>query len=369
VGAGAADRARLAGPAVVVLRISAIGLTGALVAGAALAAVDAPPAPPVPGVPLLRTAAVGDARLPVVVVPQRPGWNLVHVGADGATVGVDRDQLVPATARPGAAGGWALVPLPAGRSRLWIRYSGRLTYLRIDAGSAVAPGDSLTGPDGPECVSAVLGGLAAGRAAEPVACPADRLSDPDAASLNALVKYLSGRGVRVVTVLDDPSPRSRVASEIVRAAAARQRLTVTPQNQADSAVIVVSGWAAADATLRGVARGEVPGLGTYLAPWLANARLLAHRSGAVVALRYDPRDPRPLRYATALRSRFAGETATAAGYDAWRGESDRTAAGRTHLYAAATVSLLPPDFTHDHGVGGGWLPGGAITRVTSALED
>jgi hypothetical protein len=241
--------------------------------------------------------------------------------------------------------------------------------MRIDAGGTAGPTESVTGPDGPECVSAVLGRLAAGRDTMPATCPADRLADRDAASLTALVKYLAGRGIRAVTVRDDPAPRSRAAAQVVRAAAAGQQLIVTPVPQADSAVIVVSGWSAAEATLRGVSRGEVPGVGTYLAPWLANAGLLVHGPGAVVALRYDPRDPQPLRYARVLRDRFGGEPATAAGYEAWLAGPDAAFPGRTHLYAAAMVSYLPPEFAHDHGSRGGWLPGGTITKVTPPLED
>jgi hypothetical protein len=352
------------------LRISAIGLAVALVAGAALAAIDIPPAPPVPGAPLLRSVATGAAPLPVVVVPQRPGWNLVHLGAADTAVGVDSDRLVPATPRPGSAGGWALVRLPAGKGRLWVRQGGRLASLRIDTGRTAAPlTDSIAGPDGPECVSAVLGSLAAGRDTMPDGCPADRLTDRDAASLSALVTFLAGRGVRAVTVLDDPSPRSRAAALVVRAAAARHRLTTPPAAGPDGVVIVVSGWSAGDATLRGVAGGDVPGAGTYLAPWLANARLLAYGSGAVVALRYDPRDPGPLRYARALRDRFGGEAATAAGYEAWLTGADGAWAGPTHLYAAALVSYLPAQFAHDHGARGGWLPGGTITKVTPPLQE
>jgi hypothetical protein len=351
------------------LRISAIGLAGALVAGAALAAFDIPPAPPVPGAPLLRSVGAADARLPVIVVPQRPGWNLVHVGSTDAAVGVDRGHLVPATPRPGGAGGWALVRLPAGKSRLWIQRAGRVASLRIDTGRQAASVDSITGPDGPECVSAVLGALVGGHGTMPDACPADRLTDPDAASLNALVKYLAGRGIATIAVLDDPSPRSRAAAQVVRAAAARHQVAVAPAPRPDSAVIVVSGWSAGDAAVRGVARGEVPGAGTYLAPWLANARLLAYGSGAVVALRYDPRDPQPLRYARALRDRIGGETATAAGYEAWRAATDTASTGRTHLYAAATISVLPAQFAHDHGARGGWLPGGTITKVTPPLDE
>ncbi|GII25906.1 hypothetical protein [Planosporangium mesophilum] len=373
---------------------SALGLAGALVAGAALAAVEAPPAPPVPGVPLLRSVATGTTRLPVVVVPQRPGWNLVHVGAVDAAVGVDRSAPVPATPRPGVTGGWAAVRLPVGKSRLWVRQGGRLASLRLDTGrtgtgrtgtgrtgtgrtGTAVPTDGITGPDGPECVSAVLGYLAAGQDRTPDTCPADRLADRDAASLRALVAFLAGRGVRTVTVLDDPSPRSRTAAGVVRDAAALHGVELTPAPRPDSTVVVVSGWSAGDATVRGVARGEVPGAGTYLAPWLANARLLGYGSGAVVALRYDPRDPLPLRYAKALRDAFAGEPATAAGYENWLEAAGATAGpaagaaagGPVHLYAAATVSYLPAQFAHDHGVRGGWLPGGAITKVTPPLVE
>ncbi|NJC65941.1 hypothetical protein HC028_15735 [Planosporangium flavigriseum] len=139
----------------------------------------------------------------------------------------------------------------------------------------------------------------------------------------------------------------------------------------DGPAIVVSGRAAADGSLRGIASGEVPVRGTYLAPWLTSANLLGYRAGAVVALRYDPREPQPLRYASALRSRFAGETATAAGYEAWRAATGRTDAGRTHLYALVRmISVLPAETGHEHRVRGGWLPGSAITRVTPpALDD
>jgi hypothetical protein len=96
-----------------------------------------------------------------------------------------------------------------------------------------------------------------------------------------------------------------------------------------------------------------------------------------VALRYDPRDPLPLRYAKALRDAFVGEPATAAGYETWLEAADATAdpaadaaaGGPVHLYAAATVSYLPAQFAHDHGVRGGWLPGGSITKVTPPLAE
>jgi hypothetical protein len=361
--------ARGSGPGRRLASAATVGLAVALVAGGALAAVDVPPAPPTPGTPLVRSVALGAAAVPVAVVPQRPGWNLVHVGAADLAVGADADHLVPAPARPGVTGGWALVQLPAGPSRLWLRGGGRLASLRVDTGRAEAGPAGITGPDGPECVSAALGALAAGAEAPVDACPADRLTAADDGSLRALVGYLAGRGVHTVAVAADSSPRSVAAAAVVRDAAQRQRLAVLPAPEAGSALVVVSGWSAADATLRGVIGGEVPGAGAYLAPWLADAPLLAHGSGAVVALRYDPRDPDPLDYAGDLHDRFVGEAASAAGYQGWLAARGVTPIGHTHLYAASTISFLPAEFGHAaHEARGGWLPGGTITRVTPPLD-
>lgn len=350
--------------------ISTAGLVGALVAGGALAAVDIPPAPPVPGAPMLRSVTVADYRLPVAVVPQRPGWNLVHVDNTDVAVGPDREHLVAVTPRPGATGGWALVQLPTGPGHLWVQHGVRVASLRVDTGRTAAASAAIAGPDGPECASAVLGGLVADAETAPNACPSDRLTEADTGSLTALVGYLAGRGVATLTLVEDSSPRSAAAAAAVRGAAARARLAIASAPQADSALIVVSGWSAGDDTVRGVARGEIPGIGTYLAPWLANGPLLAYGSGAVVALRYDPRDRQPLEYVNALHAKVAGEAASAAGYEGWLAARGSTPTGRTHLYGAATVSYLPAEFSHSAHVGrGGWLPGGTITQVTPPLDD
>src|SRR5829696_1844364 len=65
--------------------------------------------PPVPaGVPVVgQVDAAG--QISVLVVPGRPGWNLVHVDSEGVLVGATREHLVPARPRPGASGGWAPV--------------------------------------------------------------------------------------------------------------------------------------------------------------------------------------------------------------------------------------------------------------------
>lgn len=350
-------------------RISAVGLAGALLAGGALAAIELPPAPPVPGAPLLRSVALADQVIPIAVVPQRPGLNLVHVGGTDVTVGVDRQHLVPATPRPGSTGGWSLLALPVGPSTLWVQQGGRLASLRVDTGQGGAQVASIAGPDGPECASAVLGSLAAGKDTMPQSCPADRLTEADGSSLRALVGFLAGRGIHTLTLAQDSSPRSVAASDVVRAAAARHQVEIAPAPQPDSALVVLAGWSAADPTLQGVARGEIPGVGTYLAPWLANGQLLAYSSGAVIALRFDPHEPQPLRYLHDVHARVAGETASAAGYEGWLAAQGDSATGHTNLYAAATVSFLPAELGHAHGSQGGWLPGGSITKVTPPIDD
>ncbi|HEY6425305.1 MAG TPA: hypothetical protein VIY28_19105 [Pseudonocardiaceae bacterium] len=123
-------------------RLEVGGLALALAAGATLAAIPAPPTPGQPGLPLLRMVALAGTAVPVTVVPQRPGWNLVHAaGADGSAsaVGLDRTHLTPMAPRPGATGGWALVRLPAGRSTLWVERGGAVEALRLD--TTDRPGD------------------------------------------------------------------------------------------------------------------------------------------------------------------------------------------------------------------------------------
>jgi hypothetical protein len=92
------------------------GLAVALTAGAALAAIPIPPSPAAPGVPLLRTVALAGSTVPVTVVPQRPGWNLVHAaGSDSSAImGVSTAHTSPRWCRdpvPPAAGLWCTCQL------------------------------------------------------------------------------------------------------------------------------------------------------------------------------------------------------------------------------------------------------------------
>ncbi|TNC20908.1 hypothetical protein [Amycolatopsis alkalitolerans] len=349
-------------------KVSAVALAGALAAGSTLIAISPPPAAPVPGVPLLRSVPVSASQqLPVLVVPQRPGWNLVHVDSTDVAVGTDRGHLTPVAARPGTTGGWALVELPPGSSKIWIQHGETPTSLHVDTGHGPPATPDIAGPDGPECASAALGALAAGADTPLASCPGDRLANQDARSLAAVVAFIADRGGHTITLVGDSSPRSLAATEVVRDAAAAHHLAIAPRPQADSALLVVSGWTEANTTLLGVLHSQVPSLGAYLAPWLANSRMLAYGSGAVVALRFDPRSPQPLQYATTLR-RIAGndESASAAGYRGWLVAKGASDTGPTSLYAGSLISWLPANLAMP--ISGGWIENGIIAKITQPLD-
>jgi hypothetical protein len=273
---------------------------------------------------------------------------------------------VPATERPGAGGRWAVVDLPPGASKLWV--SG--ASVDVDTGHGSPSGPRFTGPDGPECASAVLGAVLAGSKRALTGCPADTLAPADAETLRALVKQLAGRGVPEVRVAADDSARSVAAVSVLRDAAREAGLTITGAPVRDGALVVVSGWAAATSTLREIATRQLTEVlystGTYLAPWLLSAPVLRSTNGTVLALRFDPRDESAVRYRLAVEATFHDSAPTASGYHAWLAAQGRPEPAATRLYAASAVAFLPQDFAH-HTHESGWLPGGTIVPVTGPL--
>ena len=256
-------------------RASALLVVVAYVAWAALGAIPRPADLPTPGVPLLGEAA-GTA---VLVAPQRPGRNLVHL-PDEATV-----NGVQAVARPGTSGTWAEVDLPPGRSDLRISRGGNESTLAVDTGSGAARAVD------PECAESALGGLIGGGRVELSKCPSDALSTADADAVHKLVDYLVGRKIPAITVVGDGSLRSRTAEEVVRQAG----IPVSETEQPNGALVVVAGWSGAAAELSKVAveQTQKPTFidGVYLSPWLLTAPLLKSVVSSVVPLRFDPRDP------------------------------------------------------------------------------
>jgi hypothetical protein len=331
-------------------------------------AIPAPAAGHVPGTPLMATVTVADRQLPVLVVPGRQGWNLVHIGAEEASVG-----STPATARPGTANSWAEVWLPAGASTLSIAHAGATATLEIDTGEQEG-GPDIRGPDGPECAHWALGKAIAGTSTPLDSCPADSLTPADAAGLRATVRFLAERGVATVGLLGDVAPRAVEAEQVVRAEAQRLRLTVAEPGRATDPLIIVSGWQTADHALDEIGTGRAAAQGTYLAPWLLNTNLLGQPAGQLLTLRFHPGEAPALGYLAELHARFPGEAATASGYAGWSGTAGQDDS-LPRLYAASKLYVPAPvqqlqstgDGHGTHG-GGGWLPNGSIVPVTGPLD-
>ncbi|MCR6485266.1 hypothetical protein M8542_20770 [Amycolatopsis sp. OK19-0408] len=355
-------------------RFGAAGVALGFLAWSALGAIPAPPPLPVPGVPLL----ADDAGFPVLVSPQRPGRNVVHFPASaGGELSVGAGGLVTkAVARPGAEGTWADVDLPPGRSDLEIRRGDTTTVVEVDAGER--PGPSITEADAPECASAALGGLVAGRADVLTACPADVLTPEDSGALVKLVGFLAGRKPSALTLAEDDSPRGVAAAKLVRETAARTGLAVRPDAGPDTALLVVSGWAGGYTALTRAAELQrlepTHQYGLYLAPWLLNGPIVNAVASASLPLRFDPRDATAVGYAVAVGNRFGGESPALGGFRTWLGADH--SAGDVQIFAAAQVNAMPMYPTEPHATGmvmdrdyaGQWVPDGTIVPITSVLR-
>ncbi|GAA1836634.1 hypothetical protein GCM10009836_13930 [Pseudonocardia ailaonensis] len=394
-------------------------------------------APLRPGPNLVRVSGTGYLAEAAAVRPVAYAGH-DHQANSTASVAVTGSSApaVPFTARDGAAGGWAVVDLPEGASTLTVTAGGVTSTVPVDAGSEtrvdtgsatatlpaatkgavpegpategpVAPGQrsstqvsavdgvagqgadprsaGLTGPDGPECAAALLGDLVGQRPGEAApqvtTCPADSLSEADARALRATVRTLTDHGVRSVRIAADDSPRSRAAADLVRGLAAQARARVVDRVDKDSALIVVSGWSPAAATLREAAARslETPTHlgGTYLAPWLMTAGVVTRATSSIVPLDFDPSDQPARLYAGQVAAAFPGETPSAAGFTAWARHGGAPLADRPRLYGAAPVDvpMTSTGLTNgadDHHHGGAnpaaWFPNGTVVPVSAPLE-
>ncbi len=356
-------------------RLGAAGVAVAFLAWSALGAIPVPPPLPVPGVPLL-AAAPG---FPVLVSPQRPGHNVVHFppsAGDDLAAGVRGGLLTKAVARPGAEGTWADVDLPPGRSDLEVHRGGTTTVVEVDAGTA--PGPAIADADAPECASAALGGLVAGRADVLTACPSDALAPEDEGALVKLVEFLAGRKPSAVTLVSDDTPRGVAAATLVRETAARTGLAVRPDAGPDTALVVVSGWGPGYTAMTRAAELQrlepTHQYGLYLAPWLLNGPIVNAVASASLPLRFDPREATAVGYAVAVGNRFGGESPTLGGFRNWLGAGG--AAGDVQLFAAAQVNAMPmnpgephaPGMLMDRDYAGQWVPDGTIVPITAVLR-
>ena len=390
-------------------RLAVGGLVLSFAAASVLAVLPLPPAGPHPGQPLLRPLALGFRHLAVLVTPMRPGPNLVHIGdADDAsglptghhapvapvlrgtvTVNVGDDaRQVPVTARDGASGGWAVIDIPADTESLTVTADGVPGSVPIAVGSAPTQGadahmqQTLIGADGPECVSAALGALAAGAGVDgrpPVPgssgtdCPSEELTSADAATLADFVVFLKGTGVTGLTVVADDSPRSKAADALVRTEAARRGLPVSATPAPNDGLMVLTGWTpAADTVRRANAKGpDAPpsAQGIFLAPWLLTPPVMTLSESSVLGLQFNPQDIQALGYSSTLVGVFPKETPSAAGYRAWTQQLGIPVDPRASFYSGAPISVpMGPENQEHSSNPAAWFPSGAIIQVSPPVN-
>lgn len=385
-------------------RLAAGGLTLALLAAALVTTFPRPLAAPEPGQPLLRPVNLGLRHLAVLVLPMRPGPNLVHIGDAGGgqeipahghgatppvpaaapgviTVSAGSGRGVPVADRAGAPGSWAVLELPVGTDRLEISGDGITATVPVNLGTTPpdpAVRSALTGPDGPECASAALGGLLAGADpsssltwAPPLACPSQSLTAADGSSLRDTVTFLAGRGIRALDVISDDSPRSRAAADLVRTEAAQRHLPISATPAEGDTLLVVSGWARAKDALGKAtdAATGVPNGGIVLAPWLLTGGVLGSASSEVLALTFNPQNLDPRQYASTVSAVFPGESPSSAGYLSWAAQQRTPLDSRSTFYGSAPVNV-PMGMDDEMDMGGepsDWYPGGTVVPISPTL--
>ncbi|WP_433872563.1 DUF6239 family natural product biosynthesis protein [Saccharopolyspora sp. CA-218241] len=321
--------------------------------------------PPPPGFALSARVAVGERRVEMLVVPHRPGINLVHSPEPGLAVSVGAKPPVPLRSKPGADGGWALVRLPEGAGSLQVHAADQVGLLPFDAGRS-GPGLAVAESGGAECASVALGSLVGGATRPLVECPDARLGGADRAALDAVVSFLAARGIRALAVAGGSAPRSVAADAVVRAASTRHGIDVLYPGAERVPLLIVGGWSEAEEVLSGVATGALRAEGAYLAPWLFADPLLRIPAGQLIPLSLDPKAPDAQRYLAELQEHAPGATPTWSGYRAWRAVRDDESRRPFRMYATSLVSLDFGGRSH-HGEGARWLPGGAATPVSGSL--
>ncbi len=266
------------------VRALAAAVASALMLATAQAIVVAPPSP-APGVAVATEVDAGSRPVGVVVVPNRPGLNLVHVQATDAAIGLTRNALAPTAPMAGTTGGWATIRLPAGRSTIYVQRDGTTAEFETATAGASDPLPGLAGPDGPECASALLGEALAHVATELERCPAEFLDPRDAQELLNLAQPR-------MTVITDDSQRAKAAVQELR----RAGVEIAPEGSG-APILVLTGWAGAE---------KIAEPDAILAPWLEK--------------------PTDARYLHTLGTNYPGEQPSAAGHRAWqdaRGENNK----------------------------------------------
>lgn len=350
----------------------------AIVVGAVLTTLPSPGPTPVAGVPLARALDFDEDTTGLLIAPQRPGRNLVHLMTQNLTDVVVDGRRYRASQRPGSQGVWAEVELPAGRSLLEVHQGTRVIAQIVNTGSGPIQ-STLVGPDSAECAAAALGAALGGSRQPLTTCPAQALAPADAGALRAVVAGLAARGAKALRLITDTSLRGVAAERAARAAAKAAGLTVReldpsglPTGRTD-AVLAVAGWEVTRTGLAAVA-GTPPLYGIYLAPWLVQATVVgATGTSPLAALPFDPAGPEASAYIAALRRVGPQESASAAGLYAFLAAQNRALPTRDVLLYAATggFEIMPMNGggtdTMSHGLSRSWLGRGAVTPVSGRL--
>jgi hypothetical protein len=387
-------------------RWAVVALILGLVAVAALGAVPAAPQAPSTGRPLVRPISLGGDSHALFVAPTAGGPTLVRLsdpatpdgsdamgdmagmdGVDGiegmhgmsdpsATPGSPRYTVtaggaaVPFAPRPGAPGTWAVVDVPAGTGTITVTGPHGAATVPVTTGATTADGAALAGPDGPECLDALLGDLLGGGSGA-VGCPAASLSPTDRRQLASVVTEMHARGLRSLVLAGDDSPRSRAAVALVRETAARVGMAISPVPRPEDGALVLSGWDPARSTLSDLTdaalRAPTYTGGVFLAPWLLTPGVLKAGSSMTFPLDFTPQEPLPREYAATLTTLSADAAPSAAGYEAWA-HAKGLPTGEVRLYAAAAIDVMPGMAGMNHGDhAGAWLPGGAVVPLSGPL--
>ncbi|MEY9485645.1 hypothetical protein RKD26_001439 [Streptomyces calvus] len=352
--------------------------------GTAHGAAAAAERPSPPGTPVLRTLHLGGEQVGVLVVPGRPGRNLVGIGAADARAGTADEAPRKGQRRPGSAQTWVTVDLPEGSSTLRISAGGGTASLTVDTGrDRPAAPPALGTADGPECAAAAAGALVAGDSGPLTACPSDGLTADDSAALRATVRFLAGRGTASLALVSDDSPRGRKAAAVVRSAARQEGITVSAPGR-NRPLLVTAGWAGATRVADAVESGRTPAQGVYLAPWNLARSVLTPSAGQLIPLRFTPRTASASAYAEALAARLPGEYPSGSGYAAWQRARGEEPQARPRLFAASTAyvpgTMVSADGVdtgggdtgggHQHGAAGAdWLPSGMIAPVSGPMRE
>jgi hypothetical protein len=351
-----------------------------LIVGVVLTSLPSPGPPPRTGAPLVRAVMLNEASTGVLVVPQRPGRNLVLLMTDRYTeVKVDGRTYQP-KASALSEGYWVSVDLPAGRTRLEVRQGRQVVQQVLDLGSEPSPA-AFGGADELECAAAALGALLGGSVEPLTSCPSQSLSERDAGALRALVANLAGRKVTSVRLVGDRTPRSVAADKVITDAARKAGIKVSTKDRSD-AVIATAGWETAHAALSERAHSTPATFGVYLAPWLLQASIVAATGTSPLSpLWFDPDSEAVVGYLLALRRVAPQQSATSAGLAAYlaaraaRGLPDADPGTTVRLYAATSGFEIMPMQNADGtpmkhgGTRIVWLPKGSLTPVSKPLTD